>query len=150
MECKTIKSYTKLGNPRFTNKVKHATFADAQREADRFNSLPGIYIRREAYQCSVCGTYHVGTSMEMLANKEKPEVVRYAGKRVLKVVGMADEDVLDRIEYSNSKKNKKNQIKKKIPKQEREVIKERSNNVIFWIVVSIIILGEVARLIIKL
>jgi hypothetical protein len=71
MECKTIKSFNKRGKPKFALKVKHNTFEEADKEARRLNSKKGVFIKRVAYKCGVCETYHVGTTFEMLENKPK-------------------------------------------------------------------------------
>src|SRR5690348_7802583 len=87
MECKTIKSFKENGKPNFVLKVKHDNIFSAQKEADRFNNLPKNVIKRVAYQCSVCGSYHVGTSTEMLENKKAKG--GWIG-RFMKVVGEID------------------------------------------------------------
>lgn len=71
MECKTIKSFNKKGKPKFALKVKHNTFEEAYKEAGRLNNKKGVFIKRVAYLCNVCKTYHVGTSFEMLENTPK-------------------------------------------------------------------------------
>jgi hypothetical protein len=94
MECLTISRYKKNGDAVKKNKKKHETFASANVEANRINSKISVFIKRVAYKCNLCEKYHVGTTFEMLKNKEiKP---KHLGIRMvrLKVQGFIDESLL--------------------------------------------------------
>jgi len=85
MECKTIKYFSENGKPNFVWKVAHLKLEIAEKEAVRINNKKGNYIKRVAYKCSKCGKYHVGTSFEMIENKN-PITHGWHGKS-MKVVG---------------------------------------------------------------
>lgn len=92
MECKTIKFVKKNGEPVIVNKVKYPNFFEAEAQANGINTKEKIYTKRVAYHCTICGYYHVGTSIESL-NKPKPKDKKLkliGGIKMPKVVGAID------------------------------------------------------------
>jgi hypothetical protein len=88
MKCKTIVGYDENLKPILKPKVKHELFCDADLEAKRQNEKSNVFIKRVAYLCSLCGTYHVGTTYEMLENKKYS--VKHKGVKVMRVSGNID------------------------------------------------------------
>lgn len=106
-ECKTVKRYRKNGTAVMVDKYKHNTILFAEREARRINNMPKNYIKRVAYQCSKCGFYHVGTTLEMIANKKAP--VKHLGVKVMRIAGFVD---LTNITTKRTKISRKEYIKR--------------------------------------
>jgi hypothetical protein len=124
MECLTISGYKKSGEAVKKNKKKHETFASANIEANRINLKKSVFIKREAYKCNLCEKYHVGTTFEMLKNKEiKP---KHLGIRMVrfKVQGIIDESLLV--------KTHKMQNLHKIQKQPKNKKVIRTKNSFYW------------------
>jgi len=80
-----MSNFSENGKPNFVWKVAHLKLEIAEKEAVRINNKKGNYIKRVAYKCSKCGKYHVGTSFEMIENKN-PITHGWHGKS-MKVVG---------------------------------------------------------------
>lgn len=93
MECKTIIEYNNKGKPVWKDKVKHATLEKAEEVAELFNNRKNIFIKRQAYKCKKCKQFHVGTTTEMLLNKELPERKKWIGNQ-MRVVGQIDVSLL--------------------------------------------------------
>lgn len=110
MECKTI-SRRKKKKDQIVSKFKHETFAAANIEAFRINAMKNVFIKRMAYKCTQCGMFHVGTTQEMLKNKELPKPT-WMGVRHLKVVGNIDLNQFTKAEkYVNPIVKAKNEAK---------------------------------------
>jgi hypothetical protein len=94
MECLTISGYKKNGEAVMKEKIKHETFALANIEANRMNSKKNIFIKRVPYKCSLCQKYHVGTTFEMLKNKQIE--TKHLGVRMIRlnVKGFIDKSLL--------------------------------------------------------
>lgn len=115
MECVTVSRYKKNGDAVLKNKKQHETFAAANVEANRINSKKTIFIKREAYKCNLCGKFHVGTTFEMLKNKEIKR--KHLGVKMvrLKVLGEIDKSLLvKRRPSENQPKVKKKKVVKPI------------------------------------
>jgi len=92
MECKTIKFVKKNGEAVIVNKVKYPNFFEAEAQANGINTQSKVFTKRMAYHCSICGHYHVGTSIEAL-KKPKPKdkkIKLIGGIKMPKVVGSID------------------------------------------------------------
>lgn len=89
MECKTIIEYNNKGKPIWKDKVKHETLEKAEQVAELFNNKKNIFIKRQAYKCKKCKLYHVGTTTEMLLNKELPKRKKWIGNQ-MRIVGQVD------------------------------------------------------------
>lgn len=123
MECTTIKGYN--GNvPIMGPKVKFASLAKANLKLAKINKDPKNHIKRVVYQCSECGFYHIGKTLEML-NREAPKRKRFL-LTGMKVVGQVDLSQFNNVNLEEIAERKR--LKKEMIQAKRNKAKANRNN----------------------